>query len=53
MQLASGRFAIIDNGLGFELVPWKPALEEQLGRQVSGVVLLVAASFRASDVNVS
>ncbi len=39
VQLASGRFAIIDNGLGFELVPWKPALEEHLGRQVSGVVL--------------
>ena len=39
VQLASGRFAMIDNGLGFELVPWKPALEEHLGRQVSGVVL--------------
>ena len=26
VQLASGRFAMIDNGLGFELVPWKPAL---------------------------
>ena len=39
VQLASGRFAMIDNGLGFELVPWKPALEEHLGRQVSGVVM--------------
>ncbi len=39
VQLASGRFAMIDNGLGFELVPWKSALEEHLGRQVSGVVL--------------
>ena len=39
VQLASGRFAMIDNGLGFELVPWKPALEEHLGRQVSGVAL--------------
>jgi type IV secretory pathway VirD2 relaxase len=39
VQLASGRFAMIDNGLGFELVPWKPALEVQIGRQVSGVVL--------------
>ena len=38
VQLASGRFAMIDNGLGFELVPWKPALEERLGRQVSGVM---------------
>ncbi len=38
VQLASGRFAMVDNGLGFELVPWKPALEQRLGRQVSGVV---------------
>ena len=39
VQLASGRFAMIDNGLGFELVPWKPALEQHFGRQVSGVAL--------------
>ena len=38
VQLASGRFAMIDSGLGFELVPWKPALEEHVGRHVSGVV---------------
>ena len=38
VQLASGRFAMIDNGLGFELVPWKPALEAHLGRHVSGVM---------------
>ena len=38
VQLASGRFAMIDAGLGFELVPWKPALEEHVGRHVSGVV---------------
>ena len=37
VQLASGRFAMIDNGLGFELVPWKPTLEEHIGRHVSGV----------------
>ncbi len=35
--LASGRFAMIDNGLGFQLVPWSPSLEKQLGRHVSGV----------------
>jgi type IV secretory pathway VirD2 relaxase len=38
VQLASGRFAMIDNGLGFELVPWKPTLEEHIDRHVSGVV---------------
>jgi type IV secretory pathway VirD2 relaxase len=38
LTLSSGRFAMIDNGLGFQLVPWRPALEQQLGQQVSGVV---------------
>ena len=38
LALASGRFAMIDNGLGFRLVPWASALEQQLGRQVSGIV---------------
>jgi len=38
VSLASGRFAMIDDGLGFSLVPWTPSLERQLGRQVSGVV---------------
>jgi hypothetical protein len=35
--LASGRFAMIDNGLGFQLVPWIPSLERELGRQVNGI----------------
>lgn len=35
--LASGRFAMIDDGLGFQLVPWTPSLEKQLGHHVSGV----------------
>jgi type IV secretory pathway VirD2 relaxase len=38
LTLTSGRFAMIDNGLGFQLVPWSPPLEKQLGRHVSGVV---------------
>jgi Protein of unknown function (DUF3363) len=37
MTLTSGRFAMIDNGLGFQLVLWSPSLEKQLGRHVSGV----------------
>ncbi|MBX9778296.1 MAG: DUF3363 domain-containing protein [Xanthobacteraceae bacterium] len=37
-QLASGRFAMIDNGLGFSLVPWRPVLEKEIGRQVMGVM---------------
>jgi hypothetical protein len=37
LSLASGRFAMIDNGLGFQLVPWIPSLERELGRQVNGI----------------
>ena len=37
--LSSGRFAMIDDGLGFQLVPWRPVLEQQIGRQVAGVVI--------------
>jgi type IV secretory pathway VirD2 relaxase len=37
LSLFSGRFAMIDNGLGFQLVPWLPSLERELGRQVSGI----------------
>jgi len=37
LNLASGRFAMIEDGLGFSLVPWKPALERHLGRRVSGL----------------
>ena len=38
LNLASGRFAMIDDGLGFTLVPWKPSLERHLGEHVSGRV---------------
>ncbi len=37
LSLASGRFAMIDAGLGFQLVPWIPSLERELGRQVNGI----------------
>jgi len=37
LNLASGRFAMIDDGLGFSLVHWKPSLEQHLGHHVSGI----------------
>jgi type IV secretory pathway VirD2 relaxase len=37
-QLASGRFAMIDDGLGFSLVPWRPVIDKEIGRQVTGVM---------------
>lgn len=37
IALASGRFAMIDDGLGFRLVPWSNDLDRQLGRKIAGV----------------
>jgi len=36
--LGSGKFAMIDDGLGFSLVPWHSVLEQRL-RQVAGVAM--------------
>lgn len=38
VTLASGRFAMIDDGMGFALVPWRPALDKHLGEHVMGAV---------------
>jgi type IV secretory pathway VirD2 relaxase len=37
-QLASGRFAMIDDGLGFSLVPWQPVLDKRIGQHVTGTI---------------
>jgi hypothetical protein len=37
--LASGRFAMLDDGLGFSLVPWRPVIEKRLGQTIAAVVL--------------
>ncbi|MFC4922747.1 relaxase/mobilization nuclease domain-containing protein [Delftia deserti] len=36
--LASGRYAMLDDGMGFSLVPWKPVIEQQLGQQISATM---------------
>ena len=36
-SLASGRFAMIEDGLGFRLVPWQPVLEKRIGQFITGV----------------
>jgi type IV secretory pathway VirD2 relaxase len=38
LDLASGRYALIEDGSSFQLVPWRPALEQRIDRQVSGVM---------------
>lgn len=37
VDMASGRFALIEKSLEFTLVPWRPALERHIGRAVSGM----------------
>ncbi|MER9420092.1 relaxase/mobilization nuclease and DUF3363 domain-containing protein [Mesorhizobium sp. M0306] len=38
VRLASGRFAMLDDGLGFQLVPWQPMLERRIGQHITGLV---------------
>jgi hypothetical protein len=38
VNLSSGTFAVVENSREFTLVPWRPALERQLGREVSGIM---------------
>ena len=44
IPLVSGRYAMLDDGMGFSLVPWKPVIEPQLGQQL-------AATLRGSGVS--
>ncbi|WEO65107.1 relaxase/mobilization nuclease domain-containing protein [Rhizobium rhizogenes] len=37
LTLSSGRFAMVDNGLGFQLVPWSREIERKLGQHIAGV----------------
>lgn len=38
IQLASGRYALLADDIGFSLVPWKPVIEKNLGQSVSAVI---------------
>ena len=38
VMLASGRHAMLDDGMGFSLVPWKPVIEQRLGQQLAAAV---------------
>ena len=38
LDLASGRYALIEKSREFTLVPWRPVLDRHLGRQVSGIM---------------
>jgi type IV secretory pathway VirD2 relaxase len=38
VDLASGRFALVENSREFTLVPWRPVLERQVGQTVTGMM---------------
>ncbi|MGE4060972.1 MAG: relaxase/mobilization nuclease RlxS [Sphingomonadales bacterium] len=38
VDLASGRFALIERSREFTLVPWRPVLDRHLGKQITGIV---------------
>lgn len=46
VHLASGRFAMIDDGMRFSLVPWKPVIEQRLGQQIVATVSGDAVSWQ-------
>lgn len=43
--LASGRYAVLDDGTGFSLVPWTPVIEQRLGQQLAARVRGAAVSW--------
>ena len=38
VDLVSGRFALVERSRDFTLVPWRPVLERQVGKSVSGLM---------------
>jgi type IV secretory pathway VirD2 relaxase len=38
VMLASGRYAVLEDGKAFSLVPWKPVIEQRLGQQLAATV---------------
>ncbi|MBM6398620.1 DUF3363 domain-containing protein [Ochrobactrum anthropi] len=37
VQLSSGKFAVVEQSYEFTLVPWRPVIDLQLGREIMGV----------------
>ena len=37
-QLVSGKYALVERSREFTLVPWRPVIEKELGRTVSGLI---------------
>jgi len=50
-QLTSGKFAIVEKSHEFTLVPWRPVIDRQLGREVTGIVQGGSASWKIGRQN--
>jgi type IV secretory pathway VirD2 relaxase len=37
VQLSSGKFAVVEQSHEFTLVPWRPVIDRQLGKEISGI----------------
>ena len=37
VQFVSGKYALVEKSREFTLVPWRPVIEKELGRSVSGL----------------
>ncbi|TPG18759.1 DUF3363 domain-containing protein [Sphingomonas koreensis] len=46
IDLASGRFALIEKSREFTLVPWRPTLEKQIGKELAGMMRADGTSWR-------
>jgi len=48
VQLSSGKFAVVEKSHEFTLVPWRPVIDRQLGREVMGILQGGSVSWRVS-----
>lgn len=46
VQLSSGKFAIVEKSHEFTLVPWRPVIDRQLGKEVTGIVQSESVSWQ-------
>ncbi|WP_169293675.1 relaxase/mobilization nuclease and DUF3363 domain-containing protein [Advenella sp. EE-W14] len=45
VMLAGGRYTMLDDGMGFSLVPWKPVIERHFGQTVTAVMRINGVSW--------
>jgi hypothetical protein len=38
IALVSGRFAMLEDGVGFSLVPWRPVIDNRVGQSMTATV---------------